>query len=184
MTRRVRNRVHGRSSVARSRLGVESELIAQSLQTLITEAAADVQRADAKAGSICAIASTAGALEAAALGARSGFSPWEVALGILGGTGIVLALLLAAAALHPSLPSPDGPSRLSFLDVHGLTGQQLLSMVQRLSPCDLAVADSRKAVELAALAMRKYRLLRAATRSLEVGLLVAAVAVVIVLVRL
>ncbi|GAA2107355.1 hypothetical protein GCM10009759_46360 [Kitasatospora saccharophila] len=154
------------------------------MDLLAAEAGAEVQRADAKAGSVCSMASIAGALEVAVLAAASGVPVWAAVPAMLGGSAMVISLLFAAAALNPSLPPSVAPDRLSFLDVATMTEHQLLTTVHHLSVADLDIADSRKAVELAALAIRKYRLLRVSITVLQFGLVLVASSVLIALFNL
>ncbi|MFE7529101.1 Pycsar system effector family protein [Kitasatospora sp. NPDC057542] len=130
------------------------------------------------------MASIAGALEVAVLAVASGVSMWAAVPAMLGAGAMVTALLFAAAALSPSLPPSVGRDRLSFLDVNSMTECQLRSVVYGLSVADLDAADSRRAVELSALAMRKYRLLRVSITVLQFGFVLAAASVVVAFCKL
>jgi hypothetical protein len=119
-----------------------------------------MQRADTKAATFCAtgLAGLA-AVAAAATAWPAQAATAAVALWVAGALQLA-SIAVAVLALRPSLRAADRSHRLSFVDLAGTSAGEALMSVRRASTADLMRADSHRAVELSALARRKYALLR------------------------
>ena len=142
------------------------------LKLLAAEAFAELQRCDTKAAALCATGLAGFAAVAAVLVVRP---PVSIAVGLWAAALLQAgSVALSVAVLRPALRAA-GPHQDSFLDVAGTAPEELLAAVRLFSPDQMMRADSHRAVELSALARRKFTLLRHAATLLILGIVVAGV---------
>jgi hypothetical protein len=156
------------------------DVITQRLISLSHYAFTEIQRCDVKAAAICGTSGAILSVIVAALAIKTALTvACHVALGIAC-TGLGAALILAVAAVRPSL-SRYGPalSPFLFLTFSETTETEALERVTRMSTEATRLAYARHLVSVSALAKRKLLLLRIATDCLCSGLLGLGIAVLL-----
>lgn len=144
------------------------------LRALTTGAFAELQRADAKAATLCATAAAGlGTVIAMATAVAGTLPVWGAAGAGCAGGGFALAIWQCLAALRPALRPGDRRRPDCYLDCVDATPDELLAAVAGLSAADAARAESRCATELSALAHAKFTMLRRATLFAQSGLAAA-----------
>ncbi|WP_369354807.1 Pycsar system effector family protein [Streptomyces sp. cg2] len=138
--------------------------MAERLRALGAGAFAELQRADAKAATLGAMAGAGlGAVSTMVTAFAKTMPLWGMAGAGCAGACFGLSIWQCLSAVRPSLRPGNRRRPDCYLDCAEATADELLAAVAGLSAWEVARAESRCVTELSTLAQAKFRILRRAT---------------------